>query len=101
MSVKNYDNLFEYDPNVLPYSQNFRFISNRINLHISSCLTKRKENGQITHIGKFAVLYNAFVHLGDSLAYKVSIAYTDIYKFSFPLDHYGLECTSRLSYLFC
>ena len=69
MSVKNYDNLFEYDPNVLPYSQNFRFISNRINLHISSCLTKRKENGQITHIGKFAGLYNAFVHLGDSLAY--------------------------------
>ena len=44
MSIKNYDNLFEYDSNVLPYSQNFRFVSYRINLHISSCLTK-KENG--------------------------------------------------------
>ena len=48
----NYDTLFEYDSNVLPYSQNFRFVSYRINLHISSCLTK-KENGKITHISKF------------------------------------------------
>ena len=50
MSIKNYGNLFEYDSNVLSYSQNFRFVSYRINLHISSCLTK-KENGKITHIG--------------------------------------------------
>ena len=47
-SLKNYDNLFENDSNVLPYSQN----TYRINLHISSCLTKKKENGKITHIGK-------------------------------------------------
>ena len=52
----NYDNLFEYDSNVLPYSQNFRFVSHRINLQIRSCLTK-KENGNITHIGKFCGLY--------------------------------------------
>ena len=42
MSIMNYDNLFEYDSNVLPYSQNFRCVSYRINLHISSCLTKKK-----------------------------------------------------------
>ena len=42
MSVKNYDNLFEYDSNVLPYSQNFIFVSYHINLHISCCLTKWK-----------------------------------------------------------
>ena len=30
MSVKNYDKLFEYDSNVLPYSQNFRFVSYRV-----------------------------------------------------------------------
>ena len=50
MSIKNYDNLFEYDSNVLPCSQNFRFVSYRINLHISYSLTK-KENGKITHAG--------------------------------------------------
>ena len=52
-SKKNYDNLFEYDSNVLPYSQNFRFASYRINLHMFLF----KENGKITHICKFCGLY--------------------------------------------
>ena len=78
------DNFSECDSNVLPYSPNFRLVY-RITLHISSCLTK-KENGKITHIGKLCGLY-AFVHLGDSLAYQVPIANTDIYKCSFPQDH--------------
>ena len=42
-----------HDSNVLPYSQNFRFVSYRINLQVSSCLTK-KENDIFTHIGKFS-----------------------------------------------
>ena len=52
---------------------------------------------------KVLSLTYAFVHPGDSLAYQVSIANTDIYKCSFLPDKYhnGLECTSRLSYLFC
>ena len=41
MSIKNYDNLFEYDSNVLPCSQTF--VSYRINLHTSSCLKKKKK----------------------------------------------------------
>ena len=64
MAIKNNGKLFEYDSNILPYSQNFRFVSYRINLHISSCFMKKKkkkkkkkENGKITHIGKFCGLY--------------------------------------------
>ena len=76
-------NWFEYDSNVLQYSQKIRLGSYRFNLHISSCLTK-KENCKITHIGKFCGLNNyAFVRLGDSLAYQASIANPDIYKCSF------------------
>ena len=56
LKESNYDNLFEYNSNVLPYSQNFRFVSYRINLHNSSGLTKR-ENCKITHVGKFCGLY--------------------------------------------
>ena len=84
----NYDNYFEYDSNDLPYSQNFRFVYYRINLYISSCLTKTG-NGKITNIGIFYRLYTiyAFVHLCNSVAYHVPIANTDIYKCSFPPDH--------------
>ena len=51
MSIKNYNNLFEYDSNVLPYSQNFIFV------FIALIYTLVKENGKITHIGKFCGLY--------------------------------------------
>ena len=39
----NFNNLFEYDSNVLPNSQSFRFVFYRINLHISPCLTKKEK----------------------------------------------------------
>ena len=78
MSIKNYDNLFEQDSNILPYSQNFRFVSYRINLHISSCLTKRKMvklHTSVNFVANMNLIYD-FVHLGDSLAYQVPIANT-------------------------
>ena len=45
------------------------------------------ENGKITHIGNCYGLYMAYIHLGDSLAYQVPVADTDIYKCSFSPDH--------------
>ena len=60
MSIKSYDNLFEYDSKVLQYSQNSRFAPYRINLHISSCLTKKKKKKR-----KMAKLYTSV----NSVAY--------------------------------
>ena len=78
-------NLFEYDSNVLPNRENFSFVSYRINLHISSCLTKKEKWQNHAHRYILWLIY-AFEHLGDFLTYQVPIANTDIYKCSFPQD---------------